>query len=81
MDVTMYTVKIDIDKCQGCGDCVDSCPIQILEIAEENGKKFVTFSDDPDECVGCYACEESCPEEAITMVTLEETGLLVQMLA
>ena len=66
----MYTVTFNIDKCQACGDCVESCPIQILEMVEEDGKKFATFSDDPDECTGCLACEESCPEEAITLIEI-----------
>lgn len=77
--VGMYSVNVDLDKCHGCGDCVDSCPIQILAIVEDNGHKFVAFAADPEGCLGCYACEESCSEEAITMVMLEETGLMVQM--
>ena len=56
----MYQIIIDLDKCQGCGECVDICPMEVLEIQDE---KAVVVN--PDECAGCMSCVESCPEEAI----------------
>lgn len=64
----MYTVMIDLEKCEGCGDCVDSCPVQALELVEEGGKSYAAYIAEPEECIGCFACEEICPEEAITLV-------------
>jgi NAD-dependent dihydropyrimidine dehydrogenase PreA subunit len=66
----MYVITVDIDKCQGCGDCVDNCPNQILAVVEEDGKKYAMVTGDPDECIGCLSCESSCEEGAITVTEL-----------
>ena len=53
-------VKIDNDKCTGCGICVDLCPVNAIKI--ENDKAVVS-----DECVECSACVDECPNEAILL--------------
>ena len=60
----MVEIKIDADKCTGCGTCVDSCPVSIYEM--ENDK--VTISGNMEDCVVCRACESSCPAGAIEVV-------------
>jgi NAD-dependent dihydropyrimidine dehydrogenase PreA subunit len=50
---------IDKNKCNGCGKCVDMCPVQLFKI--ENGKAVVKTA----ECLGCLACEAICPQKAI----------------
>jgi len=52
------TVKIDKDKCTGCGSCIEVCPVQAIKI---KNKKAVVGQD----CVECGACLNQCPEEAI----------------
>lgn len=54
--------KVDLDKCTGCGSCVDVCPNEVLEI--ENDKCKVAR---PDDCTECESCVEECPEGAITL--------------
>lgn len=46
---------VDIDKCDGCGACVDGCPTQALGI--ENGKVVVV---DSFYCTDCGICREAC---------------------
>lgn len=66
----MFVVTVDIEKCQACGDCIDSCPQELLALVEDAGKKYAMFKGDPDECIGCYSCESSCNEGAITVTEL-----------
>ncbi len=55
-------VKIDLEKCNGDGECVETCPVEVLAI--ENEKAVVK---NPDECIECEACVSACPHEAISM--------------
>lgn len=52
-------VKINKEKCTGCGACVDICPVQAIKI--ENKKAVVS-----EECVDCGACLPQCSVEAIS---------------
>ena len=52
-------VKIDRDKCTGCGACVDVCPADIIKI--EKGKAVIG-----DGCMDCGACMSQCPVGAIS---------------
>ncbi|MBU0683607.1 MAG: 4Fe-4S binding protein [Candidatus Omnitrophota bacterium] len=52
------TITIDRTKCNGCGACVDVCPVNAIKIEQ---KKAVVS----EECVGCGACVNECPNEAI----------------
>lgn len=53
---------VDTEKCTGCGTCVESCPVGVLEL--KDGKAYPA---NPDACIGCRACESVCPEGAITV--------------
>lgn len=66
----MYIVSVDIDQCQGCGDCVDICAVGALAIVEEDGTKYAMFTEDPSECLGCLSCEEVCEEGAISVMEM-----------
>lgn len=61
-----YTIlmppKIDIDKCSGCGECYEVCPVDPCVYEIHDGKSRVAA---PEECLECGACESACPENAI----------------
>ena len=62
----MSKIKVDMDKCTGCGTCVDVCPSGVYELDSDAGTTKVV---NPDECIECLACEDLCPEGAIKVET------------
>ena len=56
------TLRLDTEKCEGCGMCVNVCPHQVFEIRE--GKAGIV---DLDGCMECGACLKNCAFSAITV--------------
>ncbi len=59
-----------IEKCTGCGDCVEVCPTQAIRLetepGPEPGKLWVsTFDIDYGKCVSCSLCVENCEPASI----------------
>jgi len=67
-------VKMIVDRCKGCGFCIEFCPQHILhQSAETNSKGYHTVSiDNSYKCTGCNICSMICPEFAIIVVPVEE---------
>ena len=68
-----YYPKVDIEyeKCDMCEDCIESCPVDILEV--KDGKINVT---DIEECKMCNACVETCEFNAIEVGGREDKIVL-----
>jgi len=60
-----FSVVVDEEKCAGCEECVDVCPVEVFEMKDD---KSVPVN--ADECLGCESCVEVCEEGAIVV---EET--------
>ena len=54
-------VNVNLEKCNGCGTCVESCPSEALSLENEK------ISVDADACVDCGVCVDECPVEAIEL--------------
>ena len=64
--VNRKIIEIDEDLCNGCGDCLISCPEQALQLVDTpNGKKARIVKDFY--CDGLGACIGNCPLGAITI--------------
>jgi len=57
-----YEVIVDQDKCEGCEECVEVCPVDVYEM--QDGKSNPVNAE---ECLGCESCVEVCDQEAITI--------------
>jgi NAD-dependent dihydropyrimidine dehydrogenase PreA subunit len=56
---------VDTDKCEGCEECVDVCPVEVFEIVDGKSNPV-----NAEECLGCESCVEVCEPGAIH---IEET--------
>ena len=56
------TLKLDQEKCIGCGQCAIVCPQTVFKV--EKPKAFIV---DHDGCMECGACASNCPVEAISV--------------
>lgn len=54
-------LRIDGNKCIGCGKCEKLCPINNIKVTD---KKAVQNN----QCTMCYRCINNCPKQAITLL-------------
>ena len=57
-------LRVDKDKCIGCGKCEKLCPMNNIKIVD---KKVVQNN----QCTMCYRCINYCPKKAITLLGKE----------
>jgi NAD-dependent dihydropyrimidine dehydrogenase PreA subunit len=57
-----YVRQVDEDLCVNCGDCVEACPFDAIEMGEDG------VEGDLRKCMGCGVCVSVCPEGAISLV-------------
>jgi len=58
----VVTLKLDEEKCVGCGMCLSVCPHAVLRPV--NGRVEI---EDRDACMECGACSQNCPVKAISV--------------
>ena len=49
-------------SCDGCGECVDICPSDIMHIDPVTRR---AYNIEPNFCWECYSCVKACPQNAI----------------
>jgi NAD-dependent dihydropyrimidine dehydrogenase PreA subunit len=54
------TEVVKEENCDGCGVCVENCPVLILHVS--HGKVRIT---DPELCTDCRICLEVCPTQVL----------------
>ena len=54
--------RVDAQSCNGCGACVESCPVDIITM--HNDVAVI----DENQCTGCGVCVDKCPVNAIIMI-------------
>jgi NAD-dependent dihydropyrimidine dehydrogenase PreA subunit len=69
----MAIEKIDAELCIGCGDCLNSCPMDVIRMDDEAGKAVIRYGDD---CMNCNQCVLDCPVDAITVTPYKAVPLI-----
>lgn len=54
------TLKLDQEKCTGCGACLEVCPHEVLIM--NSGRVQIR---NRDACMECGACSRNCPFDAV----------------
>ena len=70
----MAIEKIDPELCNGCGICVNSCPMDVIRMDKESKKAVIRY---PEDCMLCEFCSSDCPVDAITITPVKESPLIV----
>jgi len=77
IDLTQTTLRLDQNKCTGCGLCAQQCPIEAIDFFNEKlsykaaiSVKFpqavpLVFSINKEKCIGCGICKGICKAKAI----------------
>ena len=51
------------EKCNGCGRCVEACPVQLLMVDEKKARSNERY--DVFRCLTCQNCMVVCPQDAV----------------
>jgi len=60
--VGTFIVAVDRDKCEGCEECVNNCPVGVFQMTDGKADPFQA-----DLCEGCETCVSVCPSGAVTL--------------
>lgn len=73
-------VAVDWDICEGCGTCVEVCPVKLYDLMDTPGhptSEKKAFPARESECIQCFQCEKRCPAQAIRVIFWPTTWLSV----
>jgi heterodisulfide reductase subunit A len=74
--------EVDPDKCVGCLTCMRTCPFEIPQMIELEGRNGVgglggAAFIDPAQCQGCGTCTGECPANAIQLINYTDEQMLL----
>ncbi len=67
---TNFLPRIDDSTCNGCGKCVNVCPVEAMALVSANNPqrpKMKKAKLDETLCLGCGVCVRACPQKGIEL--------------
>ncbi len=58
-------VCVILQRCKGCGYCIEFCPVQALKFSDKTTKRGYPYPEMVGGCILCGMCEKMCPEFSI----------------
>ena len=58
-------LSLSEEKCNGCGRCVEACPVQLLMVDEKKAQSNQRY--DVFRCLTCQNCMAVCPQDALSI--------------
>lgn len=61
----MSVIRLDVNKCTGCRNCVEICPMDVFYFNETAHKSVLAY---PENCQSCGQCFVNCEGRSIGIV-------------
>ncbi len=72
---TNFIPQIDLNECNGCGKCVNVCPVEAMTLVSANDPhkpKMKKAKLDEAVCLGCGVCTRVCPTHGLALKSRPE---------
>jgi len=72
---TNFLPVVDAAKCNGCGKCVNTCPVEAMTLVSTNDPRHPKMKRaklNEDICLGCGVCARTCDRQGIALRSREK---------